>query len=242
LPPPLPAPLDYHHRHVTALFEPPHNHHVTPRRPPPTSSRYHPRPHCHDPTAMSSPADDDDVNDDDSRCHSRPNIPATGDKRRDEGRIGRNARRRGGEECGGDDGDDLLVIVPRGFHYNRGDEGAGPGDNDGVCRCPPQSSTMTGGQAGTYVPPIPATSSTGAGVKPTCRPLRIHPPLLRLHPRYRRGVVCNPHAARPHSSPFTPRWGGFFFLQGFFDWGQHKSQTPPPSSSFIPPDWGEYLI
>jgi len=163
---------------------------------------------------------------------SRPNIPATGDKRRDEGRIGRNARRGGGKDVEGDDGDDLLIVVPRGFHYNRGDEGAGP----------LQSSTMTGGQAGTYVPPVPATSSTGAGVKPTRRPLRIHPPLLRLHPQYRRRVVCNPHAACPHSSPFTPRWGFFFFLQGFFDWGQRKSQTPPPSTSFIPPDWGEYLI
>jgi len=142
----------------------------------------------------------------------------------------------------GDDGDDLLVVVPRGFHYNRGDEGAGPGDNDGVCHCPLQSSTMTGGQADTYVPPVPATLSTGAGVKPTRPPPSNSSPPITPAPAISKGGGVQPTCRPPPFQSIYPTLGGFFFLQGFFDWRQHKSQTPPPSPSFIPPDWGEYLI
>ena len=137
----------------------------------------------------------------------------------------------------GDDGDDLLVVVPQSFHHSRGDEGAGPGDNDGVCYCPLQSSTMTGGQDGTYVPPIPATS-TGASVKPTHRPLRIHPPYYACTGDIE-GGRCATHTPPPFQFIY-PCWGDF--LRRFVDRGQRKSQMPPPSTSFIPPYWGEYLF
>jgi len=99
----------------------------------------------------------------------------------------------------GDDGDDLLVVVPQSFRHSRGDEGAGP----------PQSSMTTGGQDGTYVPPVPATS-TGVGVKPTRHPLRIHPPPIMPAPAISKGGGVQP-TCRPHSSSFTLPLGGFFF-------------------------------
>ena len=64
--------------------------------------------------------------------------------------------------------------------------------NDGVRRCPPEFSTATRG-VGWHIcasyflpPPVPATSSTGAGVNPT---------------------------RRPRLTPFTPIVGGVLFLR-----------------------------
>ena len=104
----------------------------------------------------------------------------------------------------GDDGDDLLIVVPRGFHYNRGDEGAGP----------LQSSTMTGGQAGTYVPPVPATSSTGAGVKPTRLPPSNSSPPITPAPAISKGGGVQPTHRPPPFQSIYPPLGGFFFSAG----------------------------
>ena len=159
---------------------------------------------------------------------SRPKVAAEGDERQEEegtGRYPRRGERRQG--VGDDDGNDLLVVVPPCFVDGRADGGAG------------EFFTTTSGQGGAYVPPwfLPTVSSTGAGMKCTCRPLSnsFPPPPPRwgglcLQLRYRRlgGGVQPTH--RPHTSSFTPLNGGdSFFLYRFIDGGWRKSQTPPPS-------------
>jgi len=115
----------------------------------------------------------------------------------------------------GDDSDDLLIVVPQSFRHSRGDEGAGP----------PQSSTTTGGQDGTYVPAVPATS-TGAGVKPTRRPLQIHPPPIMPAPAISKGGGVQP-TRHPHSSSFTPHWGILFFCSGSLTGGSVNPKRRP---------------
>jgi len=135
---------------------------------------------------------------------SRPNVPATGDKRRDEGRIERNARRGGGKDVEGDDGDDLLVIVPRGFHYTRGDEGAGP----------PQSSTMTGG-AGWHIHASRSCDVVdgGWGEAHTPPPSNSSPPITPA-PAISKGGGVQPTRRPPLFQSIYPCLGGFFFSAG----------------------------
>jgi hypothetical protein len=101
------------------------------------------------------------------------------------------------------------------FVNGRGDGGAG--NNDIPCRCPPpESLTTTRGQGGAYVPSwfVPAASSTGAGVKPTRRPL---------------------------SNSFTPHWGGSRLQRCYREGGRCATRTPSPFQFIYPPNGGDFF-